>query len=96
MQNEQDEKLNKLLREEGSVAEKTRIARELNDKRLQIAAPRSRYAKEELERRRAERALQANRGWYMRPFGMITLGATGSLVAWAVLRYFGPVCANVR
>ena len=59
MENDQDEKLNRLLREEGSVAEKTRIATELDDQRLQSAVPHSRYAKEELERRRAERATEA-------------------------------------
>jgi hypothetical protein len=53
MQNEQDEKLNRLLREEGSVAEKTRFATELDDQRLQSAALYSRYAEEELKRRRA-------------------------------------------
>jgi len=89
MQNDQNEKLNKLLREEGSVADKTRIAKELDDDRLQMAAARSRYAKEELERRRAERALHAQRRWYTQPVGMIALGAAGSLVAWALLRHFG-------
>lgn len=89
MQSAQDEMLNKLLREEGSIAEKTRMAKELDDDRLQIAAPRSRYAKEELERRRAERALAVHRRWYTRPVGIVALGAAGSLVAWAFLRYFG-------
>lgn len=57
--NEQDEKLNKLLGQSGSLAEKTRLASELDDNRLQIAASHSNYAKEELERRRTERATQA-------------------------------------
>lgn len=57
--NEQDEKLHKLLGQSGSLAEKTRLASELDDDRLQIAASHSNYAKEELERRRTERATQA-------------------------------------
>ena len=89
VQTEQDEKLNSLLREQGSIAEKTRIASELDDDKLQIAAPYSRQAKVELERRRAELALQAHRRWYARPVGMIAIGAAGSLIAWAILRYFG-------
>ena len=59
MDQDQDEKLNRLLREEGSVAEKTRIASELDDDHLRIGALHSKYAKEELENRRAIRATEA-------------------------------------
>lgn len=59
MRSEQDEKLNRLLGNQGSVAEQTRFTRELDDERLQIAVPHSRFAKEELERRRTERATEA-------------------------------------
>ena len=38
MANEQDDKLNKLLARQGSIAERTKSARELDDDRLQIAA----------------------------------------------------------
>jgi hypothetical protein len=57
MRNEQDDKLNKLLGRQGSIAERTRIAKELDDDRLQTAAPYSPQAKEEIERRRHERLL---------------------------------------
>lgn len=57
MANEQDDKLNKLLARQGSIAERTKSARELDDDRLQTAAPYSPQAKEELERRRHERLL---------------------------------------
>jgi len=72
MENEQNKKLNSLIAEQGSVAEKTRIASELPDEQLQMAAAaRSRYASKELERRRAEQALQAQNRWYTRPVGMV-------------------------
>ena len=91
MQKEQHEKLNRLLRRQGSIAERTRIAKELDDDALQIAAPNSPQAKEELERRRAERTLHATTRWYTRPFWMVGLGVIASLLAWAILRYFGLV-----
>lgn len=78
---ESHEQLNRLLRGEGSVAEKTRIAKALDDEQLQMAAPHSRYAKEEVERRRADRALQAQNRWYTRPIGIIALGIVASLIA---------------
>lgn len=59
MHNGQDEKLNRLLGESGSLAERAQLASELDEDRLRIAAPHSRYAKEELECRRTERATQA-------------------------------------
>ena len=62
MQNEDDDKLNKLLARRGSIAERTKIAKELDDNRLQIAAPYSPQAKEELEKRRHERLLAAATG----------------------------------
>ena len=62
MQNEDDDKLNKLLARRGSIAERTKIAKELDDNRLQIAAPYSPQAKEELEKRRHERMLAAAMG----------------------------------
>ena len=89
MENEQDKKLNRLIAEQGSVAEKTRIARELDDERLQMAAAvGSRYASEELERRRAERALQAQNRWYTRPVGMLALGIVASIIAAVIYAYF--------
>ncbi len=78
---EPDEQLNKLLRGEGSVAEKTRTAKLLDDDQLQMAAPHSKYAKEELERRRADRLLQAQNRWYIRPVGIIGLGIVASIIA---------------
>ena len=57
MPNENQDKLNKLLGRQGSIAERTRIAKELDDDQLQIAAPYSPQGKEELERRRHERLL---------------------------------------
>lgn len=47
-----NDKLNKLLGQQGSIAERTKIAKQLNDDSLQMAAPYSQQAKEELERRR--------------------------------------------
>ena len=61
MSDEQHDTLNKLLGRQGSIAERTRMAKELDDDRLQIAAPYSPQAKEELERRRHE-SLLASRG----------------------------------
>ena len=57
MQNEDDDKLNKLISGRGSIGERTKLAKELDDDRLQRAAPCSAEAKEELERRRHERLL---------------------------------------
>lgn len=57
MTNEQDDRLNKLLGRQGSIAERTRMAKELDDDSLQIAAPYIPQAKEELERRRHESLL---------------------------------------
>ncbi|MBI3375453.1 MAG: hypothetical protein HY017_27365 [Betaproteobacteria bacterium] len=85
---EPNEQLNKLLRGEGSVAEKTRTARALDDEQLQMAAPHSKYAKEELERRRADRALQAQNRWYTRPVGMVALEIVASLIAAVIYAYF--------
>jgi diguanylate cyclase (GGDEF)-like protein len=61
MANEQDDKLNKLLARQGSIAERTKSARELDDDKLQMAAAYSPQAKEELERRRHERLLASTR-----------------------------------
>jgi diguanylate cyclase (GGDEF)-like protein len=58
MPSEQDDRLNKLLGNRGSIAERSKIARELDDDALQMAAPYSRQAKEELERRRHEQLLE--------------------------------------
>ncbi len=80
-QDEQNEKANKLLRGEGSIAQKTQWAKELDDEHLQMVAPRSGYAKEESERRRAVRALQAQNRWYARPVGIIALSIVASLIA---------------
>ncbi len=57
MPNKNDDKLNKLLGRKGSIAERTRIAKELNDDQLQIAAPYIPQAEQELKRRRHERSL---------------------------------------
>jgi diguanylate cyclase (GGDEF)-like protein len=59
MPDEQDEKLNKLLGQYGSIAERSKLAKELDDARLQMAAPHSREAKEELERRRHEQLVSS-------------------------------------
>ena len=67
MQNNQHKKLNRLLGGQGSIAERVRIAKELDDDKLQTAAPYSQQAKEKLERRRAERALHTSKRWYTRP-----------------------------
>jgi diguanylate cyclase (GGDEF)-like protein len=67
MPNEQDDKLNKLFGHRVSIAERTRIAKELDDDKLQMAAPYSPQAKEELERRRHERLLEG------RPPGKTTI-----------------------
>lgn len=64
MPNEQDDKLNKLLGRQGSIAERTRIAKDLDDEKLQMVAPYSPQAKEELERRRYDRLL-ASRAPFM-------------------------------
>ena len=61
MPNEQDDRLNKLLGRQGSIAERTKMAKELDDERLQMAAPYSPQAKEELERRRHGRLLASVR-----------------------------------
>jgi diguanylate cyclase (GGDEF)-like protein len=61
MRSEQDDKLNKLLAAQVSIAERTKIATELDDYRLQIAATRSREAQIELERRRHLQLLEAAR-----------------------------------
>jgi len=61
MQNEDDDRLNALLMKRGSITERTKIAKELDDDRLQTAAPYSKQAKEELERRRHESLLEATR-----------------------------------
>lgn len=61
MAHEGDDRLNKLLSRQGSVAEPHRLARELDDEQLQVAAPHSREAKEELERRRHERLVNSQR-----------------------------------
>jgi len=91
MQNEQHEKLNRLLGRQGSIAERDRITKELDDDKLQTAAQYSQQAKEELERRRAERALHTSKRWYTRPVGIMVLGVVASLLAWAILHYFGLV-----
>jgi hypothetical protein len=91
MSNEQDDKLNRLLHRQGSMAERTRLAKELDPERLQLAAAAScPQAKEEIEHRRAERALQANNQWFKRPVGMTVLAVAASVIAslivWAILR----------
>ncbi len=67
MTNEQDDKLNKLLGRQGSIAERTRMAKDLDDYRLQTAAPYSPQAKEELERRRHERLMASREPVIMPP-----------------------------
>lgn len=57
-----DDRLNKLLGGQGSIADRVRLAKELDDESLQKAAPYSPQAKEELERRRHERLVAAVRG----------------------------------
>jgi hypothetical protein len=59
MDDNQNELVNKLVREEGSVAEKARIASELDDDHLRVASTHSKYAKEELENRRVVRSTEA-------------------------------------
>lgn len=61
MPNENNERLNKLLGRQGSIAERHRLARELDDDELQRAAPFSAEAKEELERRRHEQLVDSQR-----------------------------------
>jgi hypothetical protein len=51
--------VNQLLTGKGSIVDRTRIARGLDDESLQLAAPYSAQAKEELERRRADRLAEA-------------------------------------
>lgn len=61
MPNENHEKLNKLLSRQGSLAKRSELARGLTDDQLQTAAAAGiPQAKEELERRRHERALAAS------------------------------------
>jgi hypothetical protein len=86
---EQDEKLNRLLHGQGSIAHRTQLAKELDDDRLQIAAPYSPQAKEELERRRDARAL--HQPWYARPVGMTVLAVAASVIAAVIAWYFGLV-----
>lgn len=62
MPNEQDNKLGRLLGRQGSIAERTKAAKELDDDRLQMAAPYSLQAKQELERRQHERLVASVRG----------------------------------
>ena len=62
MPKEQDDSLNKLLGGQGSIAERTKMAKELGDDRLQMAAPYSQQAKEELDRRRHVRLVASVRG----------------------------------
>lgn len=91
MQSKQDEKLNRLLGRQGSIAEQTHIAKGLDDDRFQIAAPYSVEAREELERRKAERAL--HKRWYERPAGITILSIIATIIASLVvafiLLYFG-------
>lgn len=61
MPKEQDDSLNKLLGRQGSIAERTKMAKELDDDRLQMAAPYSPQAKEELKRRRHGRLVASVR-----------------------------------
>jgi hypothetical protein len=73
------------------MAERTRLAKKLDDERLQLAAAAScPHAKEELEHRRAARALQSNNQWFKRPIGMTVLTVAASVIAslivWAILR----------
>lgn len=91
MQNEQHKKLNRLLGGQGSIAERVRIAKELDDDKLQTAALYSQEAEKELERRRAERALHTSKRWYNHLVVKLVLGIVASLLAWAILHYFGLV-----
>lgn len=60
MPNESHDKLNKLLGRQGSLDKRSKLARELNDEQLQIAASAGiPQAKEEQERRRHESLLAA-------------------------------------
>lgn len=54
--------MNRLLGRQGSIAERTKIAKELDDDSLQMAAPYSPQASQELERRRHERLVASVRG----------------------------------
>lgn len=67
--------LNKLISNQGSIAEKTAIAQGLDDAYLQKAVPHSDYAKIEWERRANEKK------WFEKPLGIIALGAIGIVLA---------------
>jgi diguanylate cyclase (GGDEF)-like protein len=58
MPGEPKDKVNQLIGRRGSIIERDRIARELDDDQLQIAAPYSSQAQQELDRRRHERLLE--------------------------------------
>jgi hypothetical protein len=55
MPTDQDDKLARLLKASGSIDEKTRLAKELDEETLQKAEPHSVYAKIEWERRASAR-----------------------------------------
>ena len=71
----QNELLNKLLSNQGSVSEKTTIAKSLDNDHLQKAVPHSDYAKVEWERRTNEKQ------WFQKPLGIIALTAAGTVIA---------------
>jgi hypothetical protein len=56
-----DEKLNRLMRNQGSVVERTETAKALSDKDLQLAVPYSEQAKVEWERRNSAKTLSIAR-----------------------------------
>ena len=81
MSSENHDKLNRLLGRQGSLVERFKLARELDDDLLQIAASANiPQAKEELERRRHERLLAAGApsGTKETEKGQETLGKTAN------------------
>jgi len=75
----QDKLLQKLLSNQGSIAEKTSIAQSLDDAHLQKAVSHSDYAKIEWESR------QNKKRWFEKPLGIIALAALGAVLAALVL-----------
>ncbi|MGR3179047.1 MAG: hypothetical protein ACUZ8E_13425 [Candidatus Anammoxibacter sp.] len=80
----QDELLNKLLSNQGSIAEKTDTAKSLDNEHLQKAVPSSDQAKVEWERRANEKQ------WYQKPLGLIAMGTIGGALSTAIgFLFFG-------
>ena len=74
----QNELLNKLLSNKGSVLTKSNIAKKLGNKYLQQAVMHSEYAKVEWERRLNDKQ------WYQKPHGIIILMVTSGLIIYAI------------